>query len=120
MLDKDEPLLHPRITIAGQEYPSCDLELHSVPLVGAGGNGYYAQGKPVFVGKGRDNMESRRNIGGGLSNCRGEENFLEVRMTIKDTVATLETEPVAPLTGHFIYSGYQGHFVYLICKKSLK
>ena len=91
-----------------------------MPIVGSGGAGYYSQGKPVFVGKGRDNTQTRSALNGSTT-WNGDENFLEVRMTIKDTSATLETSPTGGMAaGQFVYSGYQGHFVYLLCKKSLK
>ena len=113
--DKAELVMHPSITSGSTIIPWWDLELHQVPIVGSGGAGYYSQGKPVFVGKGRNNT-SRRSDLGGLT-AAGTENFLEVRMTIKDTAATLETRPTS---GDYIYSGYQGHFIYLLCKKSMK
>jgi hypothetical protein len=122
---KSELILHPKmqVTLAGPTYvdfPWWDMELHQVPIVGSGGAGYYSQGKPVFVGKGRDNTQTRSALNGS-STWNGDENFLEVRMTIKDTSTTLETSPTGGMaTGEFIYSGYQGHFVYLLCKKSLK
>ena len=113
--DKAELAMHPSIITGGNTLPWWDLELHQVPIVGSGGAGYYSQGKPVFVGKTRDNTSTRSNLGG--SAAAGTENFLEVRMTIKDTAAHLNTSPTS---GEYIYSGYQGHFIYLLCKKSMK
>ena len=118
-VDKSEVVMHPRVLVGTTDIPWWDLELHQVSLVGAGGTGYYPQGKPIFVGKGRDNTRSRSYIDGTAR--YGDENFLEVRMTIKDTAAFLETPPGGGMAaGQFVFSGYQGHFIYLICKKSLK
>lgn len=119
-VEKSEVVMHPRVLIGTTDTPWWDLELHQVSLVGSGGTGYYAQGKPIFVGKGRDNTSTRSALNASTT-WDGDENFLEVRMTIKDTAADLETEPTGGMAaGQFIYSGYQGHFIYLICKKSLK
>jgi len=88
-----------------------EWELHSVPLVGSGGSGYYAQGKPIFVGKSWSPTQTRTNIAGGASAVSGRENFLEVRMKISDSAGF-------PINDDVI-SGYQGHWVYIIGKKFL-
>ena len=118
--DKAELVMHPSVIAAGVTIPWWDLEMHQVPIVGSGGAGYYSQGKPVFVGKTRDNLAGAaggRSALNGAVSWEGNENFLEVRMTIKDTAAHLDTSPTS---GEYIYSGYQGHFIYLFCKKSMK
>jgi len=88
-----------------------EWELHQVPLVGAGGAGYYAQGQPVFVGKSWTPTQIRTNIAGGSSAVLGRESFLEVRVKISDAAGFPATDDVI--------SGYQGHWVYIIGKKFL-
>tara|TARA_R110002012_G_scaffold60724_5_gene159079 strand:- start:7221 stop:9005 length:1785 start_codon:yes stop_codon:yes gene_type:complete len=96
-----------------------DWELHQVPLNGTGGAGYFAQGKPIFIGKGWSPTWTRTNmaITGAPSTTLGSEQFIEVRMRMRDTAQTMQTAPSAgTLT---MYSGYQGHWVYLIGKKTV-
>ena len=88
-----------------------EWELHSVPLVGAGGSGYYATGRPIFVGKAWSPTQARSNIAAGASAVAGREEFLEVRMKISDSAGFLVNDEVV--------SGYQGHWVYIIGKKFL-
>tara|TARA_R100000700_G_scaffold41069_3_gene59493 strand:- start:901 stop:2691 length:1791 start_codon:yes stop_codon:yes gene_type:complete len=88
-----------------------EWELHSVPLVGSGGSGYYAQGKPIFVGKSWSPTQARTNINGTFPYTGGRENFLEVRIKISDSAGFPVNDDVI--------SGYQGHWVYIIGKKFL-
>ena len=88
-----------------------EWELHSMPLVGSGGSGYYAQGKPIFIGKSWSATQAKTNIGGGASAVAGREEFLEVRMKISDSAGFPVNDEVV--------SGYQGHWVYIIGKKFL-
>jgi hypothetical protein len=93
-----------------------DWELHQVPLEGSGGAGYFAQGKPIFIGKGWSPTWARTNMAAtGAPNTAGAEQFIEVRMRIRDTAE--KTGPGS--TGFHMYTGYQGHWVYLIGKKAL-
>ena len=101
-----------------------DWDMISVPLVGAGGDGYFAQGKPVFAGKAwtptaldASYANNRENIDGGAPNCKGQEQFIEVRMKISDS-GGLYLGGTSMATGNYL-SGYGGHWVYLICKKTL-
>lgn len=88
-----------------------EWELHSMPLVGSGGSGYDAQGKPIFVGRSWSPTQVRTNIDGGASAVLGREEFLEVRMKISDSAGFPVNDEVV--------SGYQGHWVYIIGKKFL-
>lgn len=93
-----------------------EWEMHQVPLVGSGGDGYFAQGRPVFVGKSWTPTVARTNVGGGASAVGGREQFLEVRMKISDSASDnkkFNSERDDVLTG------YGGHWVYIIGKKFL-
>lgn len=63
---------------------SWDFDLLNIPLVGAGGSGYYPQGTPVFCGSGTSRTADRSNIDGGASAVKGLEQWLEVRWAFKD------------------------------------
>lgn len=100
-----------------------DWDMISVPLVGGGGVGYAAQGKPVYAGRSwtptavtAAYANNRNNIAGGAPNCKGSEQFIEVRMKISDS-GGLYIGGALP-TENYI-SGYGGHWVYLICKKMM-
>tara|TARA_R100001086_G_C11840705_1_gene259027 strand:+ start:913 stop:2697 length:1785 start_codon:yes stop_codon:yes gene_type:complete len=96
-----------------------DWELHQVSLEGTGGAGYFAQGRPIFIGKGWSPTWTRTTMAatGAASTTLGSEQFIEVRMRMRDTAQTMQT---APSSGTLtMYSGYQGHWVYLIGKKAL-
>ena len=94
-----------------------DWELHYVPLVpqaGAAatgnGTGYKSTGVPAFVGKSWLPTAIRTSMNGGAaSQVGGQEQWLEVRMKL-DTVPTANNEVIC---------GYQGHWVYIIGKKSI-
>ena len=98
-----------------------DWELHQVPIVGSAspdGTGYYAQGKPYYVGRNwslnaaRDNVYNTSNVSVAPAD-QGCEQFIEVRMKISDSAG------LANLTANSLISGYGGHFVYIIGKKHL-
>lgn len=100
-----------------------DWDIISIPLVGAGGDGYVSQGKPVYVGRSWTPTavddayaNSRADIDGAAPNCAGSEQFLEVRMKISDSGGLYLGGALA--TQNYI-SGYGGHWVYLICKKMM-
>ena len=96
-----------------------DWELHQVSLEGSGGAGYFVQGRPIFIGKGWSPTWTRTTMAatGAASTTLGSEQFIEVRMRMRDTAQTMQT---APSSGTLtMYSGYQGHWVYLIGKKAL-
>jgi len=98
-----------------------DWELHQVPILGGGspaGTGYYAQGKPFYLGRNWSLNAARNNVYniGGSSVAPqdpGCEQFIEVRMKIGDSAG------LQALTTNSLVSGYGGHFVYIICKKHL-
>lgn len=86
------------------------------PLVGTGGNGYYAQGKPVFAAKGTtpgmgSGTNIRSNIAGAPPVTSGGEQALDIRWKISDTGN--------PSTIGGTISGWPGHWVYIIGKKHL-
>ena len=98
-----------------------DWEMHQVPLVpGAGvaasGNGssWFSTNVPMFAGKAWSPTAARTVMegSGAASRTFGQEQFLEVRMK-------LGTLPVAPANSGEVIVGYQGHWVYIIGKKSI-
>tara|TARA_R110000824_G_scaffold67779_11_gene175446 strand:+ start:1698 stop:3464 length:1767 start_codon:yes stop_codon:yes gene_type:complete len=100
-----------------------DWDMISIPLVGSGGTGYTTQGKPVYAGRSwtptavtAAYANNREDIAGGAPNCKGSEQFLEVRMKISDSGGLYLGGGLA--TENYI-SGYGGHWVYLICKKMM-
>ena len=94
-----------------------DWELHYVPLVPqagvaatGSGTGYKSTSVPAFVGKSWLPTAARTVMNGGAaSRAGGQEQWLEVRMKL-DTVPTANNEVIC---------GYQGHWVYIIGKKSI-
>ena len=104
-----------------------DWEMHNIPLetaAGLTGDGYFAQGAPYFSGRGNQVTDSR-SAGASDTEADGLEQFIEVRMHITDSVKhTLSKNKNMPADAYgfpqeWLLSGYQGHFVYLICKKQL-
>ena len=112
-----------------------DWELHSIPLAGSSGAGYFPQGYPVWASRGtqetssaytmtsitpgaetatiasmRTNMES-----GSVSEIYGRETHIEVRCHVSHMNTALDD---AARAGE-IYVGYGGCWVYLIGKKHL-
>src|SRR3990167_7321169 len=85
-------------------------------------------GPPIFVGKSWDGTDNRSNIATttsgvlATSRVKGQEQWLEVRWSIRDTVHGL-TGAVAPSPTWYptntIFVGYGGYFVYIIGKKHL-
>jgi hypothetical protein len=98
---------------ANRIFASKYWDLISVPLVGAGGTGYLAQGNPVFVGSGTNVTDARTNIAGGASATQGLEQVLDIRWKISDT-----TLPSAWAADETII-GYPGHWIYIVGKKHL-
>ena len=93
-------------------------EMHQIPIAGSGGTGYIAQGKPIFIGKAWSPTWTRSNMADGAqANTGGAEQFIEVRMRLRDTARDLDTSPGAG--EETLYVGYQGHWVYLIGKKTV-
>jgi hypothetical protein len=121
------------------EMPGWNWEMHSMPLVGSSGKGYYAQGKPLFAGPGWTNTEDRQDAGGSAPSTAGAEQWIEVRCALysKDEGAPSPgTSGILANTPFFYYDegspwetnmkdmpvvfvGYGGCWVYLICKKHL-
>ena len=103
-----------------------DFEILSVPLVTNGGGawdngtGYYAQGKPVFVGRSTSSTAAREQIGGATSATIGAEQFLEVRWHLRDS-AGLAVAGAGGSAGSVneIYAGMTGHYVLICGKKHL-
>ena len=98
-----------------------DWELHQVPLVpnvgaapSGNGSSFYSTSTPVFVGKSWSPTSARQIMepAGPAPRSGGQEQFLEVRMK-------LGTLPTAPGNTGEIIVGYQGHWVYIIGKKSI-
>jgi len=129
--------------ISGQEW---DYELMQVPLVQPGSaNGtafesvtstVIAQGAPVWVGKGSTKMglgalgapsHTRSQIGDHLGaaqdpSTRGNEGIIEVRWHMTDSGgmdSNVAGVPGAAADEYTTYAGYGGHWVFLICKKTL-
>lgn len=90
-------------------YQHSGWQLRGVPLRGAGGTGYVAQGKPIFIGK-TTSTPSRSPIAGTVSTTLGRETILEVRSSF---------ESLGGLAEDMALVGYGGQFVYLIGKKSI-
>jgi hypothetical protein len=55
---------------------------------------------------------------GSQANTGGAEQFIEVRMRLRDTAQALNTSP-SGASEETLYVGYQGHWVYLIGKKTV-
>ena len=105
---------------AGGAILQWDVELHQIPLQGSGGTGYYAQGKPVFLGRGNwPDTSQRTNVGGGAPTTGGSEQFLEIRMRLSDTNGIDNVAAGGAQIDGSIVMGYQGCWVYLIGKKTL-
>lgn len=95
-------------------------DLLSIPLVGAGGVGFKAQGKPMFVGKTNNSDVTRSaaaaSVGGGptgIPSIDGKEQWLEVRMSFQDS-GGIDNMPAGETL-----VGYGGHWVYIIGKKQV-
>ncbi len=86
-------------------------DILSCPLVGTGGEGFYAQGKPVFAAKGQTGTNIRSNIAGASPVTTGGEQALDIRWKISDT------GNITTVNGSIV--GWPGHWVYIIGKKHL-
>lgn len=108
-----------------------DWEMHQIPLnVAAGpleGEGYYLQGAPYFAGKSAYDRLARQTTVSSVRGAAGVEQMIEVRMHITDSgtkftdTRNFAGSPAGTniLPKEALLSGYQGHFVYLVCKKHL-
>ena len=103
-----------------------DWDLLNVPLVGSGGSGYFSQGHPVYIGRswtptavGTSYANDRQDLDGAAPNCKGQEQYIEVRMKISDSGGLETIGDGGALNDDDYISGYGGHWVYLICKKHL-
>ena len=111
----------------GNTAENWDWEMHQIPLytaAGFAGVGHYAQGDPYFAGKSARDESARQSSANAVRQANGFEQMIEVRMHITD--ATNKMTDSRKLTGaasvlprELLLSGYQGHFVYLVCKKHL-
>ena len=90
-------------------------DILSCPLVGLGGAGYFAQGKPVFAGVGETGTEVRSSIGGVIPVTGGAEQALDIRWKID-----ADTDPAGAVPwSRSMIIGHPGHWIYIICKKHL-
>tara|TARA_R100000664_G_C2753932_1_gene141417 strand:- start:472 stop:2049 length:1578 start_codon:yes stop_codon:yes gene_type:complete len=89
-------------------------DLISCPVEGSGGSGYITQGKPLFVASGNSDTGPRTNIDTAPSKTLNGEQVLDVRWKISNGA-------VSPTTWGSTQTivGYGGHWVYLICKKTV-
>jgi hypothetical protein len=96
-------------------------ELHSVPLEGVSGAGYFPQGPPIFTGKAWSPTYARTDmeVPAAPAATAGGEQFIEVRMQFTNTAGDLSNLGAALGAGEYLLSGYQGHWVYLIGKKAV-
>ncbi len=97
-----------------------DLELHQIRLVGAGGTGYYAQGQPIFIGEANwPDTNARANVNAVAPPTGGREQFIEVRCRLEDAVNGIDNATAGGgQSDGSILTGYQGHWVFLIGKKT--
>jgi hypothetical protein len=111
----------------GNTAENWDWELHQIPLdttVPLAGTGYYPQGAPYFAGYNASDRNARRTTAATLRSAAGYEQMIEVRMRISDSGTKLtDTRNLTGATNviprEALFSGYQGHFVYLVCKKHI-
>lgn len=92
-------------------------ELISVPLVGSGGKGFYAQGHPVYCGKASDLYTPRRDLAGATANTAGQEQWLEFRWIMCDTGGLPFGSQGAAGHANEVYVGQGGHYMVVVCKK---
>ena len=90
-------------------------DLISCPMTGVvAGKGYTPQGQPIFTAAGIDGTSARTNVAATTPKTVGAEQVLDIRWKIS-------TGAVSPATWAQRQSiiGYGGHWVYLICKKTV-
>ncbi len=93
--------------------------LYNIPLVGTGGAGFSSvTGKPFYAGVSNSTEQARSGaaeaVGGGnvaIASIDGKEQWIEVRMSLQDTVG-IDAMPA----GEGLV-GYGGHWVYIIGKR---
>jgi hypothetical protein len=110
----------------GNTTENWDWEMHQIPLytaAGFGGAGHYTQGVPYFAGRSAKDESARQSSANSVRDANGFEQMIEVRMHLTDS-ANKFTDSRDLGGGTFLprellLSGYQGHFVYLVCKKHL-
>lgn len=108
---------HPNTLTTASDH---DLELLQCTLVGSGGRGYYAQGRPIFCGRTKAGAASRVNVGGGASAVLGRETHIEVRWELEDAAAGLAgTAHGGSIPDQTVFAGFGGHWVLLCGKKSV-
>lgn len=106
-------------------------ELRAVPLTmraAEAGVGYYAQGKPFYIGKGSSMTTTRTNVGTRVSGGNaapltgGRESYLYARWAMIDTVGmstTVAVPPGAAAANETTYVGYGGHWLLIFGKRHL-
>jgi hypothetical protein len=108
---------HPNTLTTASDH---DLELLQCSLVGSGGSGYYAQGRPIFCGRTKAGAASRVNVGGAASSVLGRETHIEVRWEMKDAAAGLAgTTHGGAIPDQTVFAGFGGHWVLLCGKKGV-
>jgi hypothetical protein len=90
-------------------------DLINCPISGnTSGKGYTAQGTPMFVAAGINDTASRTNVGAATPLTVGAEQVLDIRWKISNGTAN-----PASWSSRSSILGYGGHWVYLICKKTV-
>tara|TARA_R100001594_G_scaffold28949_3_gene54373 strand:- start:3412 stop:5424 length:2013 start_codon:yes stop_codon:yes gene_type:complete len=111
----------------GNTAENWDWEMHQIPLytaAGFAGVGHYAQGDPYFAGRSARDESARQSSANAVRQANGFEQMIEVRMHLTDATNKMTdsrnlTGVASALPRELLLSGYQGHFVYLVCKKHL-
>ena len=90
-------------------------DILNCPLTGGtNGTGFTPQGKPIFAASGNTATNARSNIGTGAPLTANGEQVLDIRWKISDS-----TGNPATWSARQAILGYNGCWVYLICKKTV-
>jgi hypothetical protein len=90
-------------------------DILNCPLTGGtNGTGFTPQGKPIFAASGNTATNARSNIGTGAPLTANGEQVLDIRWKISDS-----TGNPATWSARQTILGYNGCWVYLICKKTV-
>ena len=102
-------------TAATPQTTGYSWDLISCPIAGnTTGKGYTTQGTPMFVAAGISDTASRTDVGAAAPTTVGAEQVLDIRWKISNGAAN---PALWPFRSSII--GYGGHWVYLICKKTV-
>jgi len=102
-----------------------DYEILQLPITTGPqgvGVGHYAQGKPFYAGWAQSRMWDRSDVGSGDGSDKsftgGAEQFLSFRWRFVDTNGLGTAEGAGGVTpASAVYSGYNGHWIMLVCEK---